>query len=407
MNAPMNGDGGTGCGGGAGGDDDDDADDGDGNGESSGGDDGGSVRSSTGSPYSSEGDGDLGGDGGGGGRRDSGQFRFKHDVAEQLSTIGRVRRNLDPLAKAAASGSPARSDGEGSGGSDSDGGRGGGGSEDSGDSRGGRARGKQAKAKANALGARRGKARGAALRGGSGAALRSQAQPSSVVRARGGAGQATGGGDLPWIGILDIFGFEHFETNGFQTFLINTANESIQNTFNHFVFEAELRLFEEEGISLQLGYRSGLGAAGDDSDSDGEDEDGGGGGGGGVGGAKAPPDGNAAPGTSGGPDGGSEFVCPDNKACTEALRTILKAVEAVSREPAPSDTKLLRRMGLHLSPTAEGGGGSSSSSHNAGGGGSAVGGSVAEPSDFFRGGGKRGVPMDCFGICHFAGEVMY
>ena len=30
------------------------------------------------------------------------------------------------------------------------------------------------------------------------------------------------------------------------------ANESIQNTFNHFVFEAELRLFEEEGISLQV-----------------------------------------------------------------------------------------------------------------------------------------------------------
>lgn len=60
---------------------------------------------------------------------------------------------------------------------------------------------------------------------------------------------------LPWIGILDIFGFEHFEVNGFQTFLINTANESIQNTFNHFVFEAELRLFREEGISLQMGNR--------------------------------------------------------------------------------------------------------------------------------------------------------
>lgn len=27
------------------------------------------------------------------------------------------------------------------------------------------------------------------------------------------------------------------QVNGFQTFLINTANESIQNTFNHFVFE--------------------------------------------------------------------------------------------------------------------------------------------------------------------------
>ncbi len=47
--------------------------------------------------------------------------------------------------------------------------------------------------------------------------------------------------DYPWIGILDIFGFEQFDSkNGFQTFLINYANESIQNTFNHFVFQVRV-----------------------------------------------------------------------------------------------------------------------------------------------------------------------
>ena len=131
------------------------------------------------------------------------------------------------------------------------------------------------------------------------------------VKGKGGGG---GKSSRPWIGILDIFGFEHFELNGFQTFLINTANESIQNTFNHFVFEAELRLFEEEGISLQLGFK------GADAGSDEED---------------------AAPGQ---PSPSGEFVCPDNQACTEALRRILKAIEGVSREPEPSDAKLLRRI---------------------------------------------------------------
>ena len=72
--------------------------------------------------------------------------------------------------------------------------------------------------------------------------------------AAGAAGTAGEGGtvDRRWIGILDIFGFEHFSSNGFDIFLINTANESIQHTFNHFVFEAELRLFQEEGITLDL-----------------------------------------------------------------------------------------------------------------------------------------------------------
>jgi myosin heavy subunit len=55
-------------------------------------------------------------------------------------------------------------------------------------------------------------------------------------------------GPLPFIGVLDIFGFETFEVNTFETLLINHANEVLQHTFNRHVFEAELRLFREEGV---------------------------------------------------------------------------------------------------------------------------------------------------------------
>lgn len=45
----------------------------------------------------------------------------------------------------------------------------------------------------------------------------------------------------PWIGILDIFGFEHFDqSNGFHTFLINYANEAVQAFYLKFFFEVIL-----------------------------------------------------------------------------------------------------------------------------------------------------------------------
>ncbi len=52
------------------------------------------------------------------------------------------------------------------------------------------------------------------------------------------------------IGLLDIFGFENFASNGFEQFLINYANEMVQALFNRQIFAVECSLYAREGISF-------------------------------------------------------------------------------------------------------------------------------------------------------------
>ena len=56
---------------------------------------------------------------------------------------------------------------------------------------------------------------------------------------------------LRWVGLLDIFGFEQFETNSFEQLCINLTNERLQMHYTDCIFRRDIEEYAAEGIDLE------------------------------------------------------------------------------------------------------------------------------------------------------------